>query len=75
MSISDVEKKYNELKSKNFDFFLNLEVHSYKAEVEVYNDKEYLNTCIKYKIAQATTSSEWNIPLCVPILWKRYNCN
>ena len=40
MSISDVEKKYNELKSKNFDFFLNLEVHSYKAEVEVYNDKE-----------------------------------
>ena len=42
MSISDVEKKYNELKSKNFDFFLNLEVHSYKADGEVYNDKEFL---------------------------------
>ena len=23
---------------------------------------------IKHKIAQATTSSEWNIPLCVPIV-------
>lgn len=42
MSISDVEKMYNDLKNKNFEFFLDLEVHNYKVDEMEYSDKEFL---------------------------------
>lgn len=42
MSVSDVEKMYNYLKNKNFEFFLDLEVHNYKVDEMEYSDKEFL---------------------------------
>lgn len=42
MSISNVEKMYNDLKNKNFEFFLDLEVHNYKVDEMEYSDKEFL---------------------------------
>ncbi len=42
MSVSDVEKMYNNLKDKNFTFFLDLECHPYKVNEIIYNDKEFL---------------------------------
>lgn len=42
MSVSDVEKMYNDLKNKNFEFFLDLEVHNYKVDEMEYSDKEFL---------------------------------
>ena len=42
MSISDVEKLYEELKNKSIKMFLNLEIHEYKVNDEIYKDKEFL---------------------------------
>ena len=42
MCVFDVEKMYNDLKKKNFKFFLDLECHSYKVDDIIYNDKEFL---------------------------------
>lgn len=42
MSISDVEKLYEELKNKNIKIFLELEIHEYKVNDEIYKDKEFL---------------------------------
>lgn len=42
MSISDVEKLYEELKNKNTKIFLELEIHEYKVNDEIYKDKEFL---------------------------------
>lgn len=42
MSISDVEKLYKELKNKNIKMFLDLEIHEYKVNDEIYKDKEFL---------------------------------
>ncbi len=42
MSISDVEKLYKELKEKNIKMFLDLEIHEYKVNNEIYKDKEFL---------------------------------
>lgn len=41
MSISDVEKMYKELK-KNIEMFLELEIHEYKVNNQIYKDKEFL---------------------------------
>ena len=42
MSISDVEKLYEELKNKNIKMFLDLEIHEYKVNDEIYKDTEFL---------------------------------
>lgn len=42
MSISDVEKLYEELKNKSIKMFLDLEIHEYKVNDEIYKDKEFL---------------------------------
>ena len=42
MSISDVEKMYKELKEKNIEMFLELEIHEYKVNDQIYKDKEFL---------------------------------
>ena len=42
MSVKDVEKFYNDLKEKNIKFFLKLEVHRYRVDNEIYEDKEFL---------------------------------
>lgn len=42
MSVKDVEKFYNDLKEKNIKFFLKLEVHKYRVDNEIYEDKEFL---------------------------------
>ncbi len=42
MSVSDVEKMYNNLKDKNLEFFKELECHTYKVNEIMYNDKEFL---------------------------------
>lgn len=42
MSISDVEKLYEELKNKSIKMFLDLEIHEYKVDDEIYMDKEFL---------------------------------
>ena len=42
MSVKDVEKIYNDLKEKNIKFFLKLEVHKYRVDNEIYEDKEFL---------------------------------
>lgn len=42
MSISDVEKMYKELKEKNIKMFLDLEIHEYKVNDEIYKDQEFL---------------------------------
>ena len=41
MSINDVEKMYNELKDK-IKMFRELEVHPYRVNDKVYEDKEFL---------------------------------
>ena len=42
MSVSDVEKMFNDLKNKQLEFFRDLEIHSYKVDNIVYEDKEFL---------------------------------
>lgn len=42
MSVSDVEKMYKKLKEKDMKFYLELEVHSYRADDVTYEDKEFL---------------------------------
>ncbi len=42
MSISDVEKMYEDLKSKKIIFFQDLEIHSYNVGKITYEDKEFL---------------------------------
>ena len=42
MSISDVEELYKKLKNKNIKMFLDLEIHEYKVNDEIYKDKEFL---------------------------------
>ncbi len=42
MTIDDVEEYYIKLKSKNIKMFLDLEIHSYRVDNKVYNDKEFL---------------------------------
>lgn len=42
MSVKDVEKMYNDLKEKGLKMFLDLEIHSYRADNKVYEDKEFL---------------------------------
>jgi len=42
MTVSDVEKMYNDLKNKNIKFFLDLETHEYRVNNEISYDKEFL---------------------------------
>lgn len=42
MSVNNVEKLYEELKNKNIKMFLDLEIHEYKVNDEIYKDKEFL---------------------------------
>lgn len=42
MAVSDVETMYNKLKEQNIKFFLDLEVHKYRVDNKVYDDKEFL---------------------------------
>jgi hypothetical protein len=42
MSISDIDKFYKKLKDKNIIMFKDLEVHKYKANDILYEDKEFL---------------------------------
>jgi predicted lactoylglutathione lyase len=42
MSINDIDKFYNILKEKEISMFKDLEVHKYKANDIVYEDKEFL---------------------------------
>lgn len=42
MSVSNVEELYEELKNKSIKMFLDLEIHEYKVNDEIYKDKEFL---------------------------------
>ena len=42
MQIKDVEKLYQDLKDKKIVFFKELEIHHYRVDNKVYNDKEFL---------------------------------
>ncbi len=42
MTVSDVEKMYNELKEKNVKMFLDLEIHEYRVDNKISIDKEFL---------------------------------
>lgn len=42
MSVSDVEKLYNNIKGNNIKIFKELEVHKYKVKDKVYEDLEFL---------------------------------
>ena len=42
MRVSDVEAKYNELKSKGIKMFRELEVHKYRCDDVEYSDSEFL---------------------------------
>ncbi len=42
MTIGDVEKYYNELKEKKIKMFLDLEIHNYRVDNKIYEDKEFL---------------------------------
>ena len=42
MSVSDVENMYKTLKEKGVKMFLELEVHKYRADDTIYEDKEFL---------------------------------
>ncbi len=42
MTIDDIEEYYSKLKSKNIKMFLDLEVHSYRVDNKIYEDKEFL---------------------------------
>lgn len=42
MTVSDVEKMYNELKEKNVKMFLDLEMHEYRVDNKISTDKEFL---------------------------------
>lgn len=42
MSVSNVEEMYNALKQQEIKMFLNLEIHKYKVDDVVYEDKEFL---------------------------------
>jgi catechol 2,3-dioxygenase-like lactoylglutathione lyase family enzyme len=42
MRVKDVEKMYEALKQKNIKMYLDLEVHHYRADDTVYDDREFL---------------------------------
>lgn len=42
MSVSNIEEMYNNLKSKNLKLFLDLEIHKYRVDNKVFEDKEFL---------------------------------
>ncbi len=42
MQIKDVEKLYQDLKDKKIVFFKELEIHHYRVDNKVYDDKEFL---------------------------------
>lgn len=42
MSVSNVEEHYRDLKEKNMKMFLELEVHKYRVDDEISEDKEFL---------------------------------
>ena len=42
MRVEDVEKMYVALKQKNIKMYLDLEVHHYRADDTVYDDREFL---------------------------------
>lgn len=42
MTVSDVEKMYEKLKAKNIKFYLDLEIHEYRINDEISQDKEFL---------------------------------
>lgn len=42
MSVSDVDKMYNDLIKKKIKMFLDLEIHKYKVDKVIYEDKEFL---------------------------------
>ncbi len=42
MTVSNVEKMYNELKEKNVKMFLDLEMHEYRVDNKISIDKEFL---------------------------------
>ena len=42
MSVSDVDKMYNDLIKKKIKMFLDLEIHKYKVDDVIYEDKEFL---------------------------------
>ena len=42
ISVSDVEKMYNNIKRKNIKIFKELEIHNYRVDDKVYDDLEFL---------------------------------
>lgn len=42
MRVNDVTDLYNKLKEKNIKFFLELEIHHYRVNDKMYDDKEFL---------------------------------
>ncbi len=42
MSVSDIDSYYSALKKNNVSFFLELEIHSYRVDDTIYDDKEFL---------------------------------
>lgn len=42
MSVSDIDSFYSALKKNNISFFLELEIHSYRVDDTIYDDKEFL---------------------------------
>lgn len=42
MSVSDIDSYYSALKKNNISFFLELEIHSYRVDDTIYDDKEFL---------------------------------
>ena len=42
MSINDIEMFYKKLKQKKIKMYLDLEVHNYRVNDEIYEDKEFL---------------------------------
>ena len=42
MSVSDIDTLYINLKEKNIKFYLDLEVHKYRVDNKIYEDKEFL---------------------------------
>ena len=42
MYVSDIDKMYNDLVKKKIKMFLNLEIHNYKVDDVIYEDKEFL---------------------------------
>ncbi|MBP3920653.1 MAG: VOC family protein [Bacilli bacterium] len=42
MSVDDIDKMYKMVRGKNIKLFLDLEVHQYRVDDKVYEDKEFL---------------------------------